>query len=211
MIAARIRRRFLLGWALTAVAILGWGTDQPDAAMRTEIATFAGGCFWCMEPPFEQLEGVVSVTSGYAGGTEPNPTYEEVASGKTGYAEAVHVTYEPSRITYEQLLEVFWRNIDPTTPNQQFADHGPQYRTTIFYHTEEQRRLAEASRAALARSGKFDKPLVTEIVPAGPFYPAEAYHQDYYKKNPLRYKLYRIGSGREGFLKRVWGREASHE
>jgi methionine-S-sulfoxide reductase len=201
----------LLGcWVIAAC----WAADLSAAEepMPTqETATFAGGCFWCMEPPFEKLDGVSAVTSGYTGGTEPNPTYEQVSSGATGYAEAVQVVYEPSKVTYERLLEVFWMNIDPTTPNRQFADSGSQYRTAIFYHTDEQQRLAEASRVALARSGKFDKPIVTEIAPAGRFYPAEDYHQDYYKKNPLRYKLYRIGSGREGFLNRVWGPEASHE
>ena len=172
-----------------------------------EKATFAGGCFWCMEPPFEKLEGVRSVTSGYAGGTERNPTYEQVSSGKTGHAESVEVLYDPSQVAYEQLLDAFWMNIDPTQANGQFADHGTQYRTVIFYHTEEQRRLAEASKAALATSGKFTQPLVTEIVAAGAFYPAEEYHQDYYKKSPFRYMLYRSGSGREGFLKKTWPQE----
>ena len=175
---------------------------------QVEQATFAGGCFWCMEPPFEQLAGVVSVAAGYTGGTKANPTYEEICSGGTGHAEAVQVVYDPSAITYAQLLEVFWRNIDPTTPNQQFADVGDQYRTAIFYHNEEQRRLAEASKKQLQRSGTFKDPLVTEIVPASTFYPAEESHQDYYKKNPLRYQRYRIGSGRDGYLRRVWGRQA---
>ncbi|MBI3320788.1 MAG: peptide-methionine (S)-S-oxide reductase MsrA [Candidatus Omnitrophica bacterium] len=174
-------------------------------ARRRAVATFAGGCFWCMEPPFEKLEGVLSVTAGYAGGTEPHPTYEAVSSGKTGYAESVEIVYDPAQISYEQLVEVFWMNIDPTTPNQQFADKGRQYRTAIFYHTEEQQRLAEASKAKLGRSGKFQAPIVTDIVPATPFYPAEEYHQDYSKKHPLQYKLYRIGSGREGYLQRLWG------
>lgn len=171
----------------------------------TAVATFAGGCFWCMEGPFEQLNGVHSVTSGYTGGTKDNPTYEEVSSGATGHAEAVQIVYDPSKISYEQLLEVFWRQIDPTTPNQQFADHGSQYRTAIFYHTKEQKRLAEASKVTLAKSGKFDKPIATEIAPASTFFSAEDYHQDYYKKNPLRYKLYRVGSGRDRYLKETWG------
>ena len=173
-----------------------------------EIATFAGGCFWCMEPPFEKLEGVKSVTAGYTGGTVEEPTYEQVSSGKTGHAEAILVEYDSSKISYQKLLEVFWMNIDPTTPNAQFADHGSQYRTAIFYHSEEQKRLAEASKRQLEQSGKFDKPLITEIVPASPFYSAEDYHQDYYKKNAVHYKLYRAGSGREGFLKRLWGEKA---
>jgi len=174
---------------------------------RLAQATFAGGCFWCMEPPFEKPPGVVSVRAGYTGGTKPDPTYQEVSSGKTGHAEAVEVVYDPAQTTYEQLLEVFWRNIDPTQANGQFADRGTQYRTAIFYHTEEQRRLAEASKARLEQSKKFDKPIVTEIVPASTFYPAEDYHQDYSKKNPIHYKRYRTGSGREGFLRTVWGDE----
>jgi methionine-S-sulfoxide reductase len=155
-----------------------------------------------------KLEGVQSVMAGYTGGTKERPTYEEVCSGTTGHAEAVQITYDPSTVGYEQLLEVFWRNVDPTQSDGQFADHGRQYRTAIFYHNEEQKRLAEASKERLAKSGKFDKPLVTEIAPASTFYPAEDYHQDYYKKNPLRYKLYRIGSGREGFLNKTWGEQA---
>jgi len=174
---------------------------------QQEIATFAGGCFWCMEGPFEALPGVRSVTAGYTGGTTPNPTYQDVCSGKTGHAESVQVVYDPTKVTYQQLLDVFWRNIDPTTLNQQFADHGTQYRTAIFYHTDTQHRLALESKTALERSGKFNKPIVTDITPASTFYPAEAYHQDYYKKNPLRYKLYRLGSGRDAYLKKTWGHE----
>ena len=181
-------------------------TQTTDA--QRALATFAGGCFWCMEPPFEALDGVASVTAGYTGGTRANPTYEEVCAGTTGHAEAIQVAYDPSKITYEQLLDVFWRNIDPTQVDGQFADHGDQYRTAVFTHTEEQRRLAEASKARLATSGTFTKPIATQIVAATTFYPAETYHQDYYKKNPLRYKLYRFGSGRDAYLKRTWG--ASH-
>jgi len=169
-------------------------------------ATFAGGCFWCMEGPFEAVAGVSAVVSGYAG-TGPRPTYEQVSSGATGYREAVEVTYDPARVTYEELLAVFWRNIDPTQADGQFADIGPQYRTAVFYHDEEQQRLAEASKQQLAASGKFNRPIATELLPALTFYPAEEYHQDYYKKNPTRYQLYKIGSGRAGFLKRVWGGE----
>lgn len=191
--------------------LVGWGhanAAEPmtlPAPTRTEDATFAGGCFWCMEPPFEKLPGVLSVTAGYAGGTEPNPTYEAVASGKTGYAESVRIVYDPAKVTYQQLLDTFWMNIDPTQAAGQFADRGRQYRTAIFYQTEEQKRLALESKDRLARSGKFDKPIVTEIVPATAFHPAEEHHQDYYKKNPIQYKLYRIGSGREGYVKRTWG------
>lgn len=172
---------------------------------QAHIATFAGGCFWCMEPPFEKLPGVTSVTSGYMGGAAPNPTYEDVSSGATGYLEVVQVVFDPSQVSYETLLETFWRNIDPTQTDGQFADKGQQYHTAIFYHTERQQQLAEASKRALAQSGTFSQPLVTDIRPASPFYPAEAYHQDYYKKNPVHYQLYRAGSGREGFLKRTWG------
>jgi len=174
---------------------------------REEIATFAGGCFWCMEPPFEKLEGVSAVVSGYTGGSEENPGYRQVSSGATGHAEAVQIRFDPDRVSYAELLEVFWRNIDPTTADAQFVDQGTQYRTAIFYHDEEQRRLAEASREALEKSGRFEAPIVTEITPATAFYPAEDYHQDYYKKNPLRYKFYRYGSGRDGYLERVWGEE----
>jgi len=196
------------------VGATAWSVEEQEGmadamATKTATATFAGGCFWCMEPPFAKLEGVRSVTSGYAGGTEPNPTYEQVSSGKTGYVESVQIVYDPSRITYEQLLEVFWMNVDPTQADGQFADHGKQYRTAIFYHDDQQKRLAQASKAALERSGKFPKPIVTDIVPAATFYPAEDYHQDYYKKNPLHYKRYRLGSGREGFLQKTWGR-ATH-
>ena len=192
-------------WAIRVAEATDHVNDHEGATARTAYATFAGGCFWCMEGPFEQLPGVLSVTAGYTGGTAPHPTYEQVSSGTTGHAESVQIVYDPSKIAYERLLEVFWRHIDPTTPNQQFADKGTQYRTAIFHHSEEQRRLAIASKDALQRSGKFHQPIVTQIVPASTFYPAEEYHQDYYKKNPLRYQLYRAGSGREGYLKRTWG------
>lgn len=178
--------------------------DEMEPASLAK-ATFAGGCFWCMEPPFDHLPGVISTTPGYAGGAEAHPSYEEVSSGKTGHAEAVEVVYESARISYEELLEVFWRNIDPTTPNRQFSDAGRQYRTAIFYHDDNQKRLAIASRDQLERSGRYGGQIVTEIVPAEAFYPAEAYHQDYYRKNPLRYHLYRAGSGRDQYLKRIWG------
>ncbi|MBI4003420.1 MAG: peptide-methionine (S)-S-oxide reductase MsrA, partial [Candidatus Omnitrophica bacterium] len=203
------------GWYRLAVALLVWlmasgvvnvaGSSEETMERKPETATFAGGCFWCMEPPFEKLDGVVSVTAGYCGGTENSPTYEQVSSGATGYAESIQVVYDPVKISYEQLLDVFWMNVDPTQADGQFADRGPQYRTVIFYSTDEQKRLAEASKATLAQSGKFTKPIVTSVEPASPFYPAEDYHQDYAKKNPLRYKLYKIGSGREGYLKKTWG------
>jgi len=171
----------------------------------TAIATFAGGCFWCMEGPLEALDGVSSVVSGYTDGQVENPTYQQVSSGGTGHAEAVRVTYDPSRVSYEQLLETFWRQIDPTDPGGQFADRGSQYRTGIYYHDEEQRQLAETSKQELAASGKFDQPIATEIKAASTFYPAEDYHQDYYKTHPTRYKMYKIGSGRDGYIKDTWG------
>mgnify|MGYP001345482966 FL=1 len=174
---------------------------------QNEKAYFAGGCFWCMEPPFEALEGVIEATSGYMGGSVENPTYEEVTTGKTGHAEVVEILYDPSVVSYEELLEVFWRNIDPTALNYQFADVGSQYRTEIFTVGEEQNRLAQESKVKLEESGKFDKPIVTAISPAPVFYIAEEYHQDYYKKQSVRYQLYARASGRKGFLEETWGDE----
>lgn len=168
-------------------------------------ATFAGGCFWCMEPPFDALDGVISTTSGYTGGQKQNPTYKEVSAGVTGHTEAVQVIYDPRKISYAQLLEVFWRNIDPTTADRQFCDSGSQYRTGIFYHDEEQKRLAEESKRTLEKSGRLGQPIVTEITAAPEFYPAEEYHQDYYKKNPVRYKFYRYNCGRDQRLEELWG------
>ncbi len=176
-------------------------------AINLEKATFAGGCFWCMESPYDRLEGVVRTTVGYTGGTVKNPTYEMVCAGTTGHAEAIEIEYDPKKISYDTLLDVFWRSIDPTQKDGQFADRGSQYRTAIFYHSEEQRRRAEASKAALERSGKFARPIVTEIVAAKEFYPAEEYHQDYYRKNPLHYERYRHGSGRGPFLEEMWKNE----
>jgi peptide methionine sulfoxide reductase msrA/msrB len=179
---------------------------SPDADTgKTEKATFAGGCFWCMEPPFEKLEGVKEVISGYTGGQKPNPTYEEVSAGGSGHVEAIQVLFDPSKISYADLLDVFWRQIDPTDSGGQFIDRGKQYRSAIFYHSDEQRRLAEESKKIFQKLGKFTKPVVTEILLASEFYRAEEYHQDYYKKNPIRYKFYRFNSGRDQFLKTVWG------
>ncbi len=183
-------------------------TAQHPTTIQTQTATFAGGCFWCMQPAFDDLNGVVSTTVGYAGGTELNPTYEQVSSGHTGHAESIEVVYDPSVITYERLLDVFWHNVNPTTSNRQFADVGRQYRTAIFSHDDEQQRLAKASRDRLAQSGKFQEPIVTEMMPATRFYPAEEYHQHYYKKNAIRYQLYRIGSGRAAYLEQTWGQRA---
>ena len=197
---------FALGILSTTYAI-GLESRSSVSENKLEKATFAGGCFWCMQPPFDKLDGVVSTTVGYCGGKEENPTYKQVSAGKTGHAEAVEILYDPSRVSYTELLNVFWMNIDPTQENGQFADIGAQYRTAIFYHSEEQKRLAEASKKELKSTGRFSKEIVTEIVPATPFYRAEEYHQDYYKKNPLRYKIYRYGSGRDDYLVRKWGKK----
>ncbi len=172
---------------------------------KLKRAIFAGGCFWCMEPPFEKLDGVREVISGYTGGHKENPTYKEVSAGGTGHVEAVMVVYEPEKVTYSQLLQVFWRQIDPTDAGGQFVDRGEQYRSAIFYTTKEEKTIAEESKNELNKWGRFDKPIVTEILPASEFYIAEEYHQDYYKKNPIRYKFYRHNSGRDQFLKKIWG------
>jgi peptide-methionine (S)-S-oxide reductase len=182
--------------------------SAPAAKPGSQVAIFAGGCFWCVEADFDKVPGVLSTTSGYIGGTKVNPTYQEVSSGTTGHAEAVKIVYDPAMVTYDKLLYVFWRNIDPLTKEGQFCDFGPQYRSAIFYLNEEQKRLAEASKAALEKSGRFKRPIVTEIVAAGPFYPAEGYHQDYYKNNPVRYNFYRFNCGRDGRLDELWGKEA---
>ena len=176
-----------------------------DQSKNLKTATLAGGCFWCTESDFEKVDGVVEVTSGYTGGHRENPTYQEVSSGGTGHIEAVQVVYDPKEVTYRELLDIFWKHVDPTDPGGQFVDRGPQYRTAIFYHNDEQKRVAEESKEELDKSGKFDKPIVTEIVKLSKFYQAEDYHQDYYKKRPVRYKLYRYNSGRDQFLKKVWG------
>jgi peptide-methionine (S)-S-oxide reductase len=186
-----------------------WGADSATPAAQPQLskATFAGGCFWCMEPPFEKLGGVLSVTSGYTGGDKKNPTYEEVSGGGTGHAEAIEIAYDPAVISYAELLEVFWRNVDPLTANAQFCDHGSQYRSAVFYHDETQKRLAHASKKALEK--RFEKPIVTEITAASEFYPAEEYHQDYYKKNPIRYEFYRYNCGRDQRLAELWGSDES--
>ena len=181
------------------------------AQVKLEKATFTGGCFWCMEAPFEKLDGVQEVISGYSGGHKENPTYKEVSSGATGHVEAIQITYDPSTISYQKLLDVFWRQIDPTDAGGQFVDRGSQYRSIIFYHSDQQKRLAEESKKSLAQSGRFGKPIVTEIIKATIFYPAEDYHQDYYKKSALKYKFYRFNSGRDQFLKKVWGDELKNK
>ena len=196
--------------AAAACALAGdTGTAKTvPRAGQLQKATFAGGCFWCMEHPFDQLPGVVSVTSGYTGGQQRNPTYEEVSAGGTGHAESVQVVYDPARIGYDKLLATYWHNIDPTAKDRQFCDEGYQYRSAIFYHNEEQHRLAVQSKKALEQSRRFPGPLYTEIVPASEFYPAEEYHQHYYKKNPIRYRYYRNGCGRDKRLKELWGESA---
>jgi peptide-methionine (S)-S-oxide reductase len=190
---------------LFLTASLSVHAQNGDQTSTYAKATFAGGCFWCMEPPYDKLDGVISTVSGYSGGTTPNPTYQQVSSGRTGHAEVIQVEYDPSKVTYQELLEVFWRNVDPLDPGGQFCDRGDQYRTAIFYHDEQQRRLAEQSKDALDRSGKLPTGIVTEIVQLKEFYPAEEYHQDYYLKNPLRYKYYRTGCGRDRRLNQLWG------
>jgi peptide-methionine (S)-S-oxide reductase len=207
---AVVRARFLL-LAAILFSLLGAaraGAEPSSAPARTATAIFAGGCFWCMEPPFDALDGVLETTSGYTGGKLDHPTYEQVSAGGTGHAEALRVTYDPARVGYERLLEVFWHNIDPLRHDAQFCDEGDQYRSAIFYSDDEQRRLAEVSKAALEASHRFDRPVVTEIVPAKTFYPAEDYHQDYYRKNPIRYRYYRFNCGRDARLGELWGDKA---
>jgi len=194
--------------AVAAEAVFGQPAPPPPPGLA--VATFAGGCFWCMEGPFDDTPGVVSTTSGYTGGTKEAPSYEEVSSGGTGHAESVRVVYDPKKVSYETLLEVFWHNVDPLTANAQFCDHGNQYRTAIFYNDEAQKQAAEAAKKALESSGRFKQPIVTEIVPAGKFWPAEDYHQDFYVKNAFRYKFYRTGCGRDPRLHELWGDQAGH-
>ena len=190
---------------LLSVSLLSASAQTAERSTSAK-AIFAGGCFWCMEEAFEEVPGVLSVTSGYIGGRVPNPTYDQVSAGKTGHTEAIEVLYDPARVSYSTLLEVFWHNIDPLTPNAQFCDHGSQYRAGIFYHSAEQQKLADASKQALIDSQRFKEPIVTEITMATMFYPAEEYHQDYYKKNPLRYKFYKYNCGRAQRLKELWGK-----
>ena len=196
---------FVLGLFISAVAFTARGAvqDKTEGAK----ATFAGGCFWCMEEAFEKVDGVASVLSGYAGGTKANPTYKEVSAGRTGHTEVIEVAYDPGIVTYGELLKVFWRNIDPTDGSGQFCDKGSQYRSAIFYHDEEQKELIEESLRSLNETKPFDEPVATEIVPAAMFYLAEDYHQDYYKKNPVRYRYYKYGCGRARRLKALWGPE----
>jgi peptide-methionine (S)-S-oxide reductase len=189
-----------------ALALLMASLGARAQTQKTETAIFAGGCFWCVEEAFEKVPGVTDVVSGYIGGTVANPTYEQVAAKRTGHAEAVRVTYDPAKVSYPQLVDWFWKNIDPVDPIGQFCDKGSPYRSGIFYQGDEQKRIAEASKAALAASGRFKETIATEITAAGPFYLAEDYHQDYYKKNPNRYSYYKYGCGRAQRLEQIWGK-----
>lgn len=222
--ATRLLRRSFGSFLLGLVVVMVAACEQPAARSKsaagpsasssagldaessnTGIATFAGGCFWCTEADFDKVPGVISTASGYIGGKVANPTYKQVSSGKTGHIEAVQVRFDPERTSFAELLDAFWPTIDPLTPNRQFCDGGPQYRSAIFYHNDDQRRQAEASKAELEASGRFAQPIVTEILHATEFYPAEEYHQDYYIKNPIRYSYYRSNCGRDARLAEVWG------
>ena len=210
-----LRHVFKLGTAATLLAMAGLcGAQQPPAAKAatapTAKAIFAGGCFWCVESDFDKVPGVLSTTSGYTGGTVANPSYEQVSGKHTGHAEAVEVVFDPAKVSYSQLVEHFWRTIDPTTADRQFCDVGSPYRTGIFAVDAAQLQVAQASRAALEKSKPFKEPIVTEVVKAGAFYPAEGYHQDYYLKNPVRYQYYRTSCGRDARLKQLWGSQAGH-
>jgi len=193
---------------LAVLLIGGWSTQSANLAAADTTqgkAYFAGGCFWCMEEVFEKVDGVLSATSGYMGGTVSNPTYEEVSAGRTGHAESVEVVYDPAKVSYQKLLDAFWRNVDPITPNAQFCDHGNQYRSAIFFQTDEEKRASDSSKQTIEQSKRFKEPIVTQIVMASKFYPAEEYHQDFYKKNPIRYKFYKYNCGRAQRLEALWG------
>lgn len=191
-------------FALTVMFAIG-GVVMTSDAVQLKKATFAGGCFWCMQPHFDALEGVRNTVVGYTGGKTDNPTYEEISTGKTGHYEAIEMDYDPAKVTYETLIETFWRTIDPTQADGQFADRGSQYMTAIFFHDESQKTAAEKAKKELGASGLFDKPIATKILPAAKFWPAEEYHQKYYQKKTFHYKMYSKGSGREGFIEKVWG------
>jgi len=205
-----MRRQITRSVLTVAVLLIGaWNvqsTGLAAAGATSGKAYFAGGCFWCMEEVFEKVEGVLSATSGYMGGTVSNPTYEEVSAGRTGHAESVEVVYDPAKVSYPKLLDAFWRNVDPITPNAQFCDHGNQYRSAIFFQTEDEKRASDSSKQVIEQSRRFKEPIVTQIVMAPQFYPAEEYHQDFYKKNPIRYKLYKYNCGRAQRLEELWGK-----
>jgi peptide-methionine (S)-S-oxide reductase len=205
-----MKRLAALSFLTVVILLIGaWNVQSATQAAADAIlgkAYFAGGCFWCMEEAFEKVEGVLSVSSGYMGGTVANPNYEDVSAGRTGHAESVEVVYDPARVSYQKLLDAFWRNVDPITPNAQFCDHGSQYRSAVFFQTDEEKRVAEATKQAIEQSRRFKEPIVTQIVMASQFYPAEDYHQDFYKKNPVRYKFYKYNCGRAQRLEELWGK-----
>ena len=194
-----------LFFSVAAVLFVDLSRGQSSSPPATKTAVFAGGCFWCIQPAFDKAKGVIKTVVGYSGGTEPNPTYELVSSEKTGYRESIEITYDPTKISYDQLLDIYWRQIDPTQADGQFTDIGPSYRAAIFYNDNEEKKIAGASKEKLARSGKFDKPIVTDILPAMKFYLAEAYHQKYYQQNPEHFEAFEKGSGRVSFEKKTWG------
>jgi methionine-S-sulfoxide reductase len=199
----------LLSHALIAACTIASSQGQNSSTVETRTAIFAGGCFWCIQPAFDKATGVIKTVVGYCGGTEPNPTYEVVSSEKTGYRESIQITYDPAKISYDQLLDIYWRQIDPTQADGQFTDIGPSYRAAIFYRNDDEKKIAEASKEKLARSGKFNKPIVTEILPAMKFYPAEDYHQKYYQQNPEHFEAFEEGSGRVSFKKKTWENKES--
>ncbi len=194
----------LLGYALIVACVVASSQGQDSSPAETKTAIFAGGCFWCIQPAFDKAKGVIKTVVGYCGGTQPNPTYELVSSEKTGYRESIQITYDPAKISYDQLLDIYWRQIDPTQADGQFTDIGPSYRAAIFFSNDDEKKIAEASKEKLARSGKFKKPIITEILPAMKFYPAEAYHQKYYQQNPEHFEAFEEGSGRTSFQKKTW-------
>ena len=204
-----MRRQAALSVLSVAILLIGvWSfqaTSQAAANATPAKAYFAGGCFWCMEEAFEKVEGVLTATSGYMGGTVANPSYEEVSAGRTGHAESVEVIYDPAKVSYQKLLNAFWHNVDPITANAQFCDHGSQYRSAIFFQTDEEKRLSDTSKQTIEQERRFKEPIVTQIVLASQFYPAEEYHQDFYKKNPIRYKFYKYNCGRAQRLEALWG------
>jgi methionine-S-sulfoxide reductase len=202
-----MKRTFLLalGCATLAAVIVARSNAENSSTTATRTAIFAGGCFWCIQPAFDKANGVIKTVVGYSGGTEPNPTYQLVSSERTNYRESIEITYDPAKISYEQLLDIYWRQIDPTQADGQFTDIGPSYRAAIFYGNAEEKKIAEASKEKLAHSGKFHKPILTEILPAMKFYPAESYHQKYYQQNPEHFEAFEEGSGRVSFQKKTWG------
>src|SRR5438132_3292646 len=202
-----MHRIFLLAlsYAVLAAAVVSESDGQNSSPAATQTAVFAGGCFWCIQPAFDKAKGVIKTVVGYSGGTEPNPTYQLVSSEKTGYRESIEITYDPATISYDQLLDIYWRQIDPTQADGQFTDIGPSYRAAIFYENDDDKKIADASKEKLARSGKFKKPIVTEVLPAMKFWPAEDYHQKYSEKNPVHFGAFELGSGRVSFQKKMWG------